>query len=49
MLALISAILSSGFVWESRVQDHSRRRGGDHEVMAQALCMAEGTEKHDVS
>lgn len=49
MLALISAIISSGFVRESRVQDHSRSPGGDHAVVGQALCMSESTEKHDVS
>lgn len=47
MLSLICAIIASGFVQESRVQEHSRSPGGDQEVMGQRLWTSEGTEKHD--
>lgn len=37
MFSLSCAIIASGFVQESRVQEHSRSPGGDQEAMGQGL------------
>lgn len=47
LLSLICAMLASGFVQDSRVQEHSRSAGGHQEVMGQGLWTSAGTEKHN--